>query len=162
MSATTAFPRRIQAASGYFELGIFDEAVRELEELSPEEQTRIEVLALRLVLSSAQQKWNEAATWGEAAVQVAPGEVAMWLQYAYAVRRARSVEAAEAILGQAIKLHPEEATIHYNLACYACVSGKIPEAKMHLREAFARESDLKQLARKDEDLQALWDIVANL
>lgn len=158
-SSANSFQRRFHAATGYFELGILDEAVRELEDLPPEEKSRVEVMALRLVLSSALKNWEEAAAWGEAVIKAVPEEAAMWLQYAYAVRRARSIEAAEQILLQALKIHPNEATIRYNLACYACVSGKIPEAKLRLQEAFAREKDLRMLARKDEDLRILWSFV---
>lgn len=159
-TSAITFQRRFQAATGYFELGILDEAVRELEELSPEEKSRVEVMALRLVLSSALRDWDQAAYWGEAVARAAPGEVALWLQYAYAVRRANSVEAAEKVLLQALALHPNEATIRYNLACYACVSGRVAEAKLRLQEAFAREKDLRGLARNDEDLRALWDFLA--
>jgi len=158
-SPATSFQRRFQAATGYFELGILDEAVRELEELPLEEKKRTEVLALRLVLSSALKDWDEAAAWGEAVIKAVPEEASLWLQYAYAVRRANSIEAAEQVLLQAMALHPNEATIRYNLACYACVSGRIPEAKLRLQEAFAREKELRSLARKDEDLRSLWDFV---
>jgi Tfp pilus assembly protein PilF len=160
-SVDSIFQRHFSAATGYFELGIYDEAVRELEELPREDAERTEVLALRLVLSSALQNWEEAAGWGEMIVKVAPEVVAFWLQYAYAARRARSVEAAEKILLHAVESHPREATIRYNLGCYACVSGRLPEAKERLEEAFTMEKSLRQLALSDDDLESLRDFVKN-
>lgn len=39
------------------------------------------------------------------------------------------MEVAEMTLLEALKLFSSEATIHFNLACYACQFGRIPEAK---------------------------------
>ena len=46
-----------------------------------------------------------------------------WIQLAYSVRRAESIEQAEAILLRARELHQDNALIEFNLACYASVTG---------------------------------------
>ena len=50
---------------------------------------------------------------------------AWWINLAYSVRRIESIEKAEAILLRAREIHPESAIIAFNLACYACVGGRI-------------------------------------
>lgn len=53
----------------------------------------------------------------------------------YSVRRAESVEKAEAILLRACEVHPKDAIIAFNLACYASVTSRFEEAKVRLRHA---------------------------
>ena len=47
--------------------------------------------------------------------------------------------------------------IAFNLACYASVTGRMEEAKKHLRDAIALDKDIRELATDDEDLRPLWD-----
>ncbi len=46
------------------------------------------------------------------------------ISLAYVTRRLESVGAAKSILLEAATLHPNEAIIHYNLACYDCQLGR--------------------------------------
>ena len=45
--------------------------------------------------------------------------------------------------------------LHYNLACYACLLGKKPEAKRRLVTAFKMDKVWKQEALDDPDLKAM-------
>ena len=47
------------------------------------------------------------------------------LPWAYALRRERSVEAAQCVLRETAELHWDVALIAFNLACYACVLGDL-------------------------------------
>jgi tetratricopeptide (TPR) repeat protein len=51
--------------------------------------------------------------------------------------------------------HPDDARLHYNLACYAALGGRLEVAREHLEKAFAGEPRAREWAAGDEDLAAL-------
>src|SRR4051794_23352934 len=51
--------------------------------------------------------------------------------------------------------HPDDARIHYNLACYAALDGRLDLAREHLEKAFAGEPAAREWAATDTDLAAL-------
>jgi hypothetical protein len=57
----TNFNRTLEASVGYFELGMAEEALRELDTLEPADQSEEEVLELRLVLNQHLGRWAGAA-----------------------------------------------------------------------------------------------------
>jgi Flp pilus assembly protein TadD len=148
--------RQVLAATGYCELGMFDEAVRALEEIDAEDRGRKEVLGARVDLYMAAQKWSLVAEVARHLVDLEPENAAWWINLAYATRRSENIDKAQALLLQARKLHPDHAIIAFNLSCYACVTGHIEQAKTHLKHAIALDSKIRELALRDEDLQTLW------
>ena len=149
--------RLILEAEGYFELGMEAECQRVLAQLLPGDQSRQEVLALRLALAMTAKSWSAAAEIAACLVERDPQDAGWWVNYAYCVRRARSVDEAEAILLRAADLHPEVAVIVYNLACYACVTGRLQEARERLARARKIDKSVEAMALQDEDLFALRD-----
>ena len=121
--------RHILASSGYLELGMFDDAALALEEIKPEDKTRSEVLGARVGIYLAAKKWDMAAAVASHLVKTEPENSGWWINLAYSVRRAESVEKAEAVLLRAQAVCPEDPRIAFNLACYACVSARIAEAR---------------------------------
>jgi hypothetical protein len=59
-------------------------------------------------------------------------------------------------LKEALGKFPNEAVIHYNLACYSCVSGRIEEGKVQLETAFKLDPSLREDALDDQDLVGVW------
>ena len=139
---------------------MFDDAAMVLEEIAPEDKNRKEVLGARVVLYMAAKKWDMAAAVASHLVKVDPQTAGWWISLAYALRRAESVEKAEAILLRAQAIHPKDAMIAFNLACYASVTGWFEEAR--LRRAIQLDKDVRGLALDDEDLKPLWDWIAGL
>jgi transposase-like protein len=74
----------------------------------------------------------------------------------------RESSKAEAVLLKARALHPEDASIAFNLACYASVTGRMEEAKVRLRQAIDLDKDIRLVALDDEDLRPLWDWIGGL
>jgi Flp pilus assembly protein TadD len=136
---------------------MFAEAARTLEEIDPEDRTRTEVLGARVDCYIAAKNWAMAVEVARHLVEVEPGNAAWWINLAYATRRAESVERAESLLLRAHKLHPDNAIIAFNLACYACVTGRLEEARIHLEHAIELDNKIRTLALHDEDLKPLWD-----
>ena len=159
-SLKSDWQRHVLASSGYLELGMFDDAAMVLEEIALEDKNRNEVLGARVNLYMAARKWDMAAAVASHLVKVDPGTAGWWISLAYALRRTESVEKAAAILLRAQTIHPKVAMIAFNLACYASVTGRIEDAKAHLRRAIELDKEARKLALEDEDLKPLWDWIA--
>jgi Flp pilus assembly protein TadD len=141
---------------------MLDDAETALEEIAPEDKNRNEVLGARVALYAAAKKWDMAAAVASHLVKVEPENAGWWINLAYSVRRIESVEKAEAILLRAQAIHPKNALIAFNLACYASVAARIEEAKARLRHAIDLDKRVRTLAIGDEDLRPLWDWISGL
>lgn len=86
-----------------------------------------------------------------------PDEPQWTVLWAYAIRRADSIEQARLILVNTVERLPNVAIFHYNLACYECQLGDLEKAKTTLRTAFKLEPQYRVMALDDEDLRPMWD-----
>jgi Flp pilus assembly protein TadD len=70
----------------------------------------------------------------------------------------RTAEAKAVLLPVADKF-PQDATIHYNLACYCCQLGELKESLQWLGQAIdlAGKKDIVRMALEDPDLEPLWE-----
>jgi quercetin dioxygenase-like cupin family protein len=59
------------------------------------------------------------------------------------------------IAAEALEPHPDNPSLHYNLACYAALAGEGETARRHLDIAFAGNPKTREWAREDEDLKSL-------
>ncbi len=145
----------IQAAEGYFELGLLDEAANELEKL--EDRIAVQVWASRLKIFSRAGRWDAALDVAKHLVARVPHEVESWLLAANAARHAQSVEAAYMLLRLANGYHADSPMIQYRLACYESQLGNFATATENLRSAVLQLPSLKHTAIQEPDLQPLWD-----
>jgi hypothetical protein len=146
---------RLSQARGYLGLGMVEEAAVELDHLPAAAAEETEVLALRALVLQEQAKWPPLADIAQTLVRRQPEESGWWITWAYATRRSRSLEAAEAILIEAERTHPHAAAIQFNLGCYACVRGNLAEARRRIDQAIALDTAFKELAAVDPDLAPL-------
>ena len=79
-----------------------------------------------------------------------------WAFKAAPLMRSEPAEARR-ILGEGVAIHPESASLHYNLACLEAIQGD-PEAALNaLGRAIELRPAAAEWARTDEDLAALRD-----
>lgn len=150
------------AAKGWIELGNLDEARLELEALTAESREFPAVLALdchRLALAG---EWQEVVAVAERWLQRQPGDAQAWVQRSYALHELRRTREAWDKLLPSATLFPENATIAYNLGCYACQLGELDTARRWLRRSFRcceaeERTGWKAMARRDPDLAPLRD-----
>ena len=147
--------RKVTAASGFAELGLYQEAVEELEDLPESSRDDIPVLATWLQVYQSWGKWSEAGAVAEHLIQKEPAEADWYIALGFAVRRAQSLSAAEVILSAALRKFPTNATIHFNLACYYTQLGDLDKARLYLEKATAIDETFKKVALTDPDLRAL-------
>jgi tetratricopeptide (TPR) repeat protein len=119
-----------------------------------------EVLAIRIQTYSFLKKWELMQTVAKRMALYDPDEADWTISWAYATRRADSIEAARLILLQAAERLPNVAVIHYTLACYDCQLGQLEQAKARLKRAFELHPNCRQMALDDEDLEALWETLS--
>jgi len=154
--------RRLLAATGYLELDMLGDAARELDAVPAEHREGLDVIGIRLSLAMAVKDWPLAAELAQHMVTVQPDEPGWWINLAYSVRRCQSIELAEEILLQAAIQHPKEVMIHFNLACYASVTGRLAIASERLQQAISLNPKIRKLALEDEDLLPLRESISNL
>ena len=149
--------RTLSAAHGYMSLGLLGEAWEELDSLPPRLRVDMAVMLTRMEILSRLEKWEPARMLAESMARHHPDDPGWWVSWAFALRREKSVEVARDVLREAIQVHPGEALMHYNLACYASVIGEMPEAKGLLARAFELDADLKAVALDDPDLVPFFE-----
>ena len=151
------------AAHGYMNLGMFDQAEAELEQIAPDTQHVPEVLLLRRALFSEMKRWDAMAVAAGKLVECEPSEPNHFVQFAHATRQAESLKAARDILWRAEARHPNDGRIQYDLTRYEAQLGNIETAREHLKRALAAgDNRLKWFALTEPDLQPLWPPPGNL
>ena len=150
-----------KAAVGWIQLGDYDSANDELENIRAEWRAHPDVLELRWLIYSHHEQWDACLDITSAIVKMAPDRVSGWVHKAYSLRRSNAgdLERAKAVLLEAAKLFPDDDTVQYNLACYCAQLGQLDAAKEHLYKSYEL-GDAKQIKLKaldDEDLKPLWE-----
>jgi Flp pilus assembly protein TadD len=157
---------QLNAVLGWLELGNVKEARDELNRMGEREQNRADLLEVRWILDARQEDWPAALQTAERLLQVAPDNSSGWLHRAYAMRRVPqgSIEKAAEALRPAFEQFPEEPTIPYNLACYACVLGNLDDARKWFKEAMRRgvPKKIRAMGLSDSDLEPLWPEIKKL
>jgi len=154
--------RYLQAACGYLELEMYSEAAAELDKIDPVCLAVPEVLSVRLWVYAGLQDWGMMQSVAKRLRNQDP-KTAQWaISAAYATRRAESIQAAKSILLEAVKSHPEEPMIRYNLACYECQLGNLSDAKEHLMHVTKLGVKFRAMALDEPDLEPLWAEIGRL
>lgn len=155
---TTA--RRLEYATGFITLGLLNEASEELESIEGEDRLSDEVMTVRCDLYMAAKDWDLLIAVARELARLTPKNDQGWIHWAYALRELGRIAEAKAVLLRAEPLHTSCAVLHYNLACYECLLGDIPEARRRLAVACKMSKEWKTAALDDPDLKAMWDDVA--
>ena len=154
-------PMHLKAAVGWIQLGDYDSANDELENIRAEWRAHPDVLELRWLIYSHHEQWDACLDITSAIVKMAPDRVSGWIHKAISVRRANGggFEKAKALLLEAAQLFPADSTIQYNLACYSAQLGQLDAAKEYLHKSYelGDAKQIKLMALDDEDLKPLWE-----
>lgn len=142
------------------------EACGELEKIKPAMRMRPEYLELKWRIFADTQQWDEALELAEGMVRDLPDHSGGYILRSYALRRSTkgSVKQATIALLEAAARFPKEPIIPYNLACYACQSGDLPQARKFFRMALEMgdRKELLKMASLDDDLEPLWSELKHL
>ena len=144
-----------ESAVGYANLGMYTDALAELENLSPQMVGDDGVQEFKLRLLERACRWQDAAGLAARLATSHPDESRWFIAWAFAKRRSDSIETASKILTDAAHLHPKDPLIQFNLGCYAAQRGDLTTAQTYVRRAIELDHDLEKLAHQDPDLEPL-------
>jgi tetratricopeptide (TPR) repeat protein len=145
--------RRLLSAQGYMELEMFDEALREVDAMPPEDQLRDEALQMRLFIVMHAKCWEQGLLICEQLRATSPERMTGYIHGAFCLHEmGRTAEAKRLLIGGPTSLAMEP-TYHYNLGCYDAVLGNIEEAVRHLETSFRMDGKFREIAKYDPDLK---------
>jgi tetratricopeptide (TPR) repeat protein len=145
----------IEYASGYLDLKMFDEALREADAavaLAPADE---HALAIKSAVLWQQNRLSEAEPFVARLAEIKPDESGIWINLAYIRRRTQSLDAAVATLQRAFVANPSDPLAHFNMACYRAVQHRTTEALELLRNALSLDPKLKSLAQAEHDFDEI-------
>lgn len=146
--------KMIEVAAGYFELGMLEEAVAELEGLGRRE--RLSVLIVWSAELRIANRWVEMLGITQILVKLYPEEPETWVSLADATRHAKSINEGLTILRKAEQDFPEDSHVKFQLGCYYCQLGDLGKARDSVRTAVKIHEVWAKIATHDEDLKLLW------
>ena len=153
--------KHLSAAQGFVQLGMYLDADAELDNIDPFCRATPEVLALRVEIYQKLKKWDLMREIAKRLNEFQPNDVQWIISYAFATRRAVSIQVAKEILLKSVEKFPREAAILFNLACYECQLGRLDVAQDYLKKVFEIDPSWRKAALDDEDLKPLWNAMGN-
>jgi predicted Zn-dependent protease len=148
----------VKAAEGWLQLGNAAEAKQELARVSPVYGRHPAVLNLSWQVYAQEKNWDRCLSLATALIEVAPDRPSGWIHRSYALHEMKRTQEAWDQLFPIKDRFPEDPTIPYNLACYACQLRQLDTARQWLKVAM-RIGDLQRIiamALADQDLSPLW------
>ena len=110
---------------------------------------------MKLALYMDANNWKEAEKTSRFLKELEPDQSSHWINWAYATRRKDDVSLANLILKEAEGLFPHNATIKYNLGCYACQKGELELAKGYVKIAIKLDPSVQKMVNYDDDLKEI-------
>lgn len=154
----------LNAATGWLELGNHTEAKAELVKMSVASRQHPDALELEWRISTREKNWPDALEAARGLVQTDPDSASGWIHQSYSLHEMKRTREAFDLLLPTFKRFPEEATIPYNLACYACQLGDLEGARDWLAKAIEirGKENIKKAALDDPDLERMWEEIREL
>lgn len=147
--------RRIIAAQGYVELGLYEEACAELSPLPPELHDRVDVIEITLLCLMGGHRWAEALALATKLCSQEPAEPGGYIHAAFCLHElGRTMEAVDVLSRGPITLRTKP-VYYYNMGCYHACLDQFDKSLAYLERAFEMDGELRQHAKKDRDLDCL-------
>jgi tetratricopeptide (TPR) repeat protein len=160
--------RILREAEGYLELNMPQKALELLSRITEPGTFRGQQLYWTGEALRALERYSEAIVVLEQAADLLPSNIHVWLALGWCHKRTGRLDLAIADLERAEEVSPEEAIVHYNLACYWSLAGKKQRALAYLTRAIAIDSNYRDRIvderdfdpiRSDPEFRALIEII---
>jgi predicted Zn-dependent protease len=149
--------RALQAADGYLFLGMPNEALDELGQVSSADSRQAMVLLARTRVLLHLKRWNEAEKLAAHGASAHPDHEEFTVQRAFALHQLKQGDEAMNVILQAPEWIRQTGIIHYNLACYEAQLGDLTTARQCIKVACQMNKAMKKNAAIDPDLRGLWN-----
>lgn len=148
-------PSWLDRTRGFLDLGMFEEAWRELDQLPVDKRDRPEAHEMRIVVRLDQGRTGEALALCAILCSLHPDNHAGFVQGAYCLHSLGRTDDAIAHLQSGPESLRDEPVYFYNLACYELALGKRQAALAWLREAVEMDRRFRDRALADPDLATI-------
>ena len=145
--------RTLLAAQGYIELDMPEVALRELDELPPDDQSRQEVLQVRLFIFMHARNWRESMRICDRLRETDPEQTTGYIHGAFCLHELGQTREAKDLLLSGPAALLREATYYYNMGCYDAVLGNLQDAQHALEISFKMDDKFREIAKYDPDLK---------
>ncbi len=150
--------KHIEYASGYLDLKMLADALRETDAALGLEPHNPRAIAMKSAILWHENRLQEAEPFIAELAEMNPRDSGIWINLAYIRRRVHSLDAAVETLQHAFDANPRDALAHFNMACYRAVQNRTEEALSLLRNALALDPKLRDLAKAEPDFQPLREL----
>lgn len=147
--------KSMESASGYLELGLPEEALNELRDLSPRERMSHRALEMKLEAEIVAERWNAGADTGRLLCMKEPEKPCHFIRAARCLHETGDTAAARDWLLTGPTALIDDPRFHFQIARYHAALGETRAASSHLRRAVEMDGQLDEAARCDENLAAV-------
>ena len=147
--------RILQSAIGYHELGMAEEALRELDTVGPAHRGEIPTLELRAVLLLQLGRWQEAADTHAELCRLDGACAERFIAWGCCLYELGRIADCRAALSAAPAAARGHGLWNFHLACYESLLGHKEEAGRLIHRALELDPRLLGMARRNENLAPL-------
>jgi tetratricopeptide (TPR) repeat protein len=151
----TQFNRILESAIGFFELGMAEEALHELDTLPTADQSEEEVLEFRLVLFQHLGRWEDSVRIAAQLCQGRHPDVDRFIVWGCCLYEVQRIEECRTALLQAPEAARQHGLWNFHLACYEALLGHLEEARRLIVRALQLDPLLQPMAQRNENLAPL-------
>jgi tetratricopeptide (TPR) repeat protein len=155
MTIPVRIRRQLDEAEGYLMLEMPQKALRILESRADWPLMTFEADFLKGAALQSLGRHREALAYLEAAAALRPDDVNVALARGWCYKRTNRLAEAVDALERALRQEPENALIHYNLACYWSLAGNAPKALAGLATALRIDPDMRLMLADEEDFNSI-------
>ncbi|MEM9186789.1 MAG: tetratricopeptide repeat protein [Planctomycetota bacterium] len=147
--------RTIREAEGYLELGMHEHALAALQRRGKLVHASGRACYLLGETLRELKQFHEAVFPLRRAATLLAEDMRVWLALGWCYKRTGRLDDAIDSLLEALVYDPDEAILHYNLACYWSLAGDRSHALDHLAKAFHLDATFRDLAPGEPDFDFL-------
>ena len=128
-----------------------------LDRIPPDREYDVERLYYRGEALRVMERYEESLEALQEAAELHPGQVHIWLAIGWCEKRLDRIERAISALEEAALIDPENALVHYNLACYFSLAGDSDTSLHELDRASRIEPHYLAMVLDEVDFDPIRD-----
>lgn len=147
--------RIAREAEGYFELGMFEDALERADRLLAEGKLELFALPMKAECLRSLDRFEEGVAFFERLIERDPEDVGAYVGLGWCRKRTGRLDLAVESMERLLRARPDEPIGLFNLACYCALAGGRERALDLLGQSIRADDQFRDLARKEEDFAGL-------
>ena len=150
--------RWLGEAEGYLDLELYSLANDRLQDARRAKHWPYECQMLLGRYHRDQNRYQEGVPCFERALILKPGDITATVGLGWCLKRVGKVDVAAQAYEAALKHHPQDGLLHYNLACYQSLLGLSSPALKSLNKAIKLDDHFRNLAHDEIDFEPIREL----